>query len=204
MIHDRTGGLRHWVPRVAPAITTTTVLIAARVWGANGAEHAVGTAFLMGSFAAGAAGLGVSSALGMNGDRAITGLAFGGAVVFSMVGVAAYSDPLPLPILLWLISTVAVYAVCARYWREDMRAELGHLRALERDREQHRHGVQVEEIRAGSARAVAETTRDAVEAAQLLAAWQHRQALDVHPDLAGIDAASKILLGEEEKDRSKG
>lgn len=197
-IHDRTGGLRHWTPRLAPAITTTTLLAAARVWNADGAEHSIADAFLMGAFAAGSAGLGISSAVGTNGHSGITGVAFGGAAVFSMVGVAAYADPLPLPILLWLIATIAVYAVCARYWREDMRAELGHLRALEQAREQHRHGERVEEIRAAAAKDVAETTRDAAQAAQLLAAWQHRQALDIHPDLAGIDALSKLAFAEQE------
>lgn len=194
---DRMSGVRHWTPRIAPAITTTTVLIAARAWNADGAEHSVSAAVLMGVFAAGSAGLGLASASGTNGHTAITSVAFAGAAAFATAGVAAYSDGLPLPILLWLLATVAVYAVCSRYWREDLRAELDHQRTMEKTREDHRHGIAVEAIRARAAKDVAETAKDAAQAASMLAAWQHRQMLDVHPDLAGFDAASKLLLGDD-------
>lgn len=190
----RTSGIRHWTPRVAPAITTTTVLIAARAWNADGAEHSIGAAILMGSLAVGSAGFGIASAGGENSNPTITALSFAGAGAFATAGVAAYSDGLPLPILLWLLATIAVYAVCSRYWREDLRAELDHQRAMEKTREDHRHGLQVEALRGKTAERVAETTRDAAYAAQLLAAHAHRQMLDVHPDLAGIDAAAKILF----------
>lgn len=202
-ITDRTGGLRHWTPRVAPAITTTTVLAAARAWNTAGAEHAISTVFLMGAFSAGSAWLGMSSASGVNGDPGITALGFGAAGTFAMAGVAAYTDGWELPVLLWLIATIAVYAFAVKYWREDMRAELGHLRALERDREKYRHVERVELTRARSARDVAELTHDATYAAQIVAARQHRQMLADHPELAGFGIAAEILLGDGAKEASE-
>lgn len=42
---------RHWLalitPKAAPALATSTVLILARIWNANGAEHSIGNAVLM-------------------------------------------------------------------------------------------------------------------------------------------------------------
>jgi hypothetical protein len=199
MTTDYSSGLRHWAPRIAPAICTTTILAAARAWNLHGAEHSMGAAFLMGAFAAGSGAAGLASASGTNGDPAITALAFAGAGTFAMAGVAAYSGPLPLPILLWLIATIAAYAMAARYWRDDRRAETQHTRTRELQAADHDNAQRIEAIRARAAKDVAETTRDAAQAAQMLAAWQHRQMLDVHPDLAGLDYASKLLLGDEEK-----
>jgi hypothetical protein len=200
---DTAARLGRLTARAAPAICTTTILAAARAWNADGAEHSFGAAFLMGAFAAGAGAAGFVSACKPHGDPAITALGLGIAGTFAMAGVAAYSDPLPLPILLWLIATIAAYAMAARYWRDDRRAELQHLRAMERDRAKHRHGERVEEIRGRTAEKVAETTHDALQAAQMLAAWQHRKALDVHPDLAGFGIAADILLGDKEKQPSE-
>jgi hypothetical protein len=202
-ITDRTGGLRHWTPRVAPAITTTTFLTAARVWHENGG-HSIGTVWLMGAFATSCGMAGMSSAGGINGDPVITSVGFGGAAAFAMGGAAAYYDSLPLAVMLWLIATIAAYAVCAKYWRQDMRAELDHLRALERDREKYRHVERVELTRSRSARDVAELTSDAARAHQMLEeAKRHRQMLNDHPELAGFGIAAEILLGEKNKEQAE-
>lgn len=200
MIHDRTGGIRYWTPRVAPAVTTTTVLIAARVWNADGAEHAVGAGLLMGAFAVGSGAAGLASACKQHGDPVITALGFAGAGTFAMAGVAAYTGPLPLPILLWLIATIAVYAVCARYWREDRREEFRHLRVLERERQRYGHEEKLAETQVRGARDIAEV---ALKAAQLREAYEHRRILDEHPELAAFGMAAEILLGGKEKEATE-
>lgn len=199
MTTDTAARLGRFTSRAAPVIATTTILAAARAWNLNGAEHSVGAAFLMGAFAVGSGAAGLASASGTHGDPAITAIAFAGAGTFAMAGVAAYSGPLPLPILLWLIATIATYAMAARYWRDDRRAEIRHARVRELQAADHDNAQRIEAIRARAAKDVAETTKDAAQAAQMLAAWQHRQMLDVHPDLAGLDIASKLLLGDGEK-----
>jgi hypothetical protein len=183
--------------RAAPAICTTTILAAARAWNADGAEHAVGAAFLMGAFAAGSGGAGLASAAKQHGDPAITALGFAGAGTFAMAGVAAYTDPLPLPILLWLIATIAAYAMCAKYWREDRREEFRHLRALERERTQYAHKEKLAETQVRGARDIAES---ALRAAQLREAYEHRRILDEHPELTAFGIAAEILLGNKEKE----
>lgn len=190
--------------RTAPAICTTTILAAARAWNINGAEHSVGAAFLMGAFAAGSGFGGFVSACKPHGDPAITAIGLAGAGTFAMAGVAAYTDPLPLPILLWLIATIATYAMAARYWRDDRREELRHLRAMERERAQHRHAIEVEGIRGRTAEKVAETTKDAAYAVQLLAAHQHRQMLNDHPEWAAYGIAADILLSDNDAKQTAG
>jgi hypothetical protein len=196
---DTAARLGRLTARAAPAIATTTILAAARAWNINGAEHSVGAAFLMGAFAAGSGFGGLVSACKPHGDPAITALGFAGAGTFALAGVAAYTDPLPLPILLWLIATIATYAMAARYWRDDRRAELQHLRALERARAEYQHKETLAETKVRGARDVAEA---ALHAAQLREAFEHRRILDEHPELAGFGIAAEILFGDKEKEEA--
>jgi hypothetical protein len=194
-------GLGHWTPRIAPAITTTTVLIAARAWNAEGAEHSIGAAVLMGAFALGSGGLGVVSAGALNSDPVITGMAFSGCGAFAVAGVAAYSDGLALPVLLWLLATAAVYGVCVRYWREDRRADAEHGRTVELRHMDHRHTETVEDIRR---QAAVETAEASAYARQLEEAWRHKQAAaasTVHPDLA--DLAAKTMFPQPDEAREE-
>ncbi|MFJ9772681.1 hypothetical protein ACIRVF_15785 [Kitasatospora sp. NPDC101157] len=173
----RTAGtwLRDNGPRLAPGLTTTTVLILARVWNANGAEHSIGNAILMGALSLGSAAAGYVSATSEHGHEIITATAFTGTGAFALAGVAAYSDELPLPLLLWVLATAAVYALAARYWREDKRETTAFertyaLRSLER-------GTDLQ-IAAVDAQARIEVAREATAyAAQLTAAILERHNL---------------------------
>ncbi|TJZ99696.1 hypothetical protein [Actinacidiphila oryziradicis] len=158
---------RHWLatasPKAAPAIATSTVLILARIWNANGAQHSIGDAALMGVLATGAAVAGGLAAAGRNGDPAVTGAAFTASGALAVAGVAGYADGLPLPLLLWAIATVLSYALAARYWREDRRESVAYDRHTIERRETQRHVETVEVIRA---RASVETARVQIDVAR--------------------------------------
>lgn len=145
---------RHWlaaaVPKAAPALATSTVLILARIWNAQGAEHSVGNAVLMGVLAAGAAAAGGLSASGPHGDGMVTAAAFGTSGALALAGVAAYADGMPLPLLLWAITTTVAYVLAARHWRTDRRDTLAHHRHLTERQAEHGHTERVEAIRAGA------------------------------------------------------
>ncbi|WP_051757132.1 hypothetical protein [Kitasatospora purpeofusca] len=128
---------RRHTARLAPGLSTTTILIAARVWSEQGARHSFGDAVLMGALTLGAAAAGTVSAKHANGHYLLTTTCYAAAGTTAVCGAAAYSDGLALPILLWLLATVAVYALAARYWREDRRTATAHantyeLRSMER------------------------------------------------------------------------
>ncbi len=179
-------GLAALVPKSAPALATSTVLILARVWNANGAEHSVGDAALMGTLATAAAVAGSLAAIGGTGD-AVTGTAYAAAGVLALSGVAAYSDGVSLPLLLWGISTVLAYALAARYWREDRRETTAFERQMTARREDHRHAETVEVIRA---RAQVETARETGAYAAALA-----QAITARQALPGFDPAALLQGG---------
>ena len=116
---------RHWLalaaPKAAPALATSTVLILARIWNANGAEHSVGNAALMTALALGAAAAGAFACVGRAGDRVIAGTAFATSGGLALAGVAGYADGLSLPLLLWALATAVAYGLAARHWRTDRR-----------------------------------------------------------------------------------
>ena len=125
--------------KAAPMAATTTVLVLARLWNASGAEHDQGAAFLMGALAVGTAAAGVVFTNGHHGDATSSALAFTGAGTFALAGVAAYTDELPLPLLLWSVATILAYILAHRVWREDRRAGEAHARDMEKLREKHLH-----------------------------------------------------------------
>jgi hypothetical protein len=180
---------RHWLadaaPKVAPAIATSTVLILARIWNANGAEHSIGDAALMGTFALGAALAGGALATGEHGESTAAAVGFTAAGTFALAGAAAYSDGLPMPLLLWSVATVLSYVLAFRYWRTDKRDLVAYDRATEARRETQRHVETVEVIRA---RAQVETARAGGEYATALAA-----ALTARATLPGFDP---VALGK--------
>lgn len=157
-------------PRAVPALTTTTVLIAARWWNTQGAEGSWETVALMGAFAAGGFGVGVAGD-----DKTFSAVGFSVAGAAATAGAAAYSDGLALPILLWLLATVLVYAVTARRWRTERRETLVFDRDSVVRREMFAHAETVEAIRA---RAAVETAAAQAYAVELAAAYRHRAALD--------------------------
>ncbi|MFE0577776.1 hypothetical protein [Streptomyces sp. NPDC058874] len=145
---------RHWLaealPKAAPAVATTTVLILGRIWNANGAEHSTGNAALMVVLAAGAATAGAFASAGRNGDGVLSGTAFAASGGLALAGVVGYADGLSLPLLLWAIATAITYGLAARYWRTDRRATVAHERHTSERREEHAHIERVEALRAGA------------------------------------------------------
>ncbi|MCM2419005.1 hypothetical protein [Streptomyces sp. RKAG293] len=186
--HNTTGRrIMAALPKAAPAIATSTVLILARIWNANGAEHSVGDAWLMGTLATGAAIAGGSAASGRNGDSTLAGTAFAASGTLAFVGVAAYADGLPLPLLLWAVATVLAYALAARYWRTDRRETVAYDRRTVERHDDHRHVETVEVIRA---RAQVESAQAGGAYATALAA-----ALTARATLPGFDPAALTRSG---------
>ncbi|MFF5008625.1 hypothetical protein ACFY3G_38050 [Streptomyces phaeochromogenes] len=170
---------RHWLaliaPKAAPALATSTVLILARIWNANGAEHSVGNAVLMTALSLAAAAAGACASVGRAGDPVIAGTAFAASGGLALAGVAGYADGLSLPLLLWVLATTAAYGLAARYWREDRRERVAYERQTSGRREEHAHIERVEALKAGAQIEVART--GAAYAEQLATALLTRAAL---------------------------
>ncbi|GLP66626.1 hypothetical protein TUSST3_32470 [Streptomyces sp. TUS-ST3] len=190
---------RHWLalaaPKAAPALATTTVLALARIWNANGAEHSVGNAVLMGALSLGAAAAGVVAG-NSTGDSVLVGTAFAASGSLAFAGVAGYADGMPLPLLLWSLATTGAYALGARYWRTDRRETLAHQRDITDRREERAHVERIETLRATTQVEVART--GAAYAEQLAAALVHRAALP------GFDPTALERAGLPELAASKG
>jgi hypothetical protein len=182
---------RHWLtdlaPKAAPALATTTVLALARIWNANGAQHSIGDAAVVGVLAAGAAFAGNALATGENGEGTAAAVGFTAAGTLAFAGVAAYSDGLPLPLLLWSIATVLSYVLAFRHWRTDKRETTAYERASVDRRETQRHVETVEVIRA---RAHVEAAQAGGTYATALAA-----ALTARAALPGFDPATLTTAG---------
>ncbi|MFG2500037.1 hypothetical protein ACGFSB_17725 [Streptomyces sp. NPDC048441] len=181
---------RHWLaiiaPKAAPALATSTVLILARIWNANGAEHSAGNAVLMAALSLAAGAAGAFASAGFAGDRVIAGTAFATSGALAFTGVAGYSDGLSLPLLLWVLATVVAYGLAARYWRTDHRERVAHERHTTERREEHAHIERVEALRAGAQIEVART--GAAYAEQLATALLTRAALPGFDPKALADA----------------
>ncbi|MFD8545784.1 hypothetical protein [Streptomyces sp. NPDC059649] len=182
---------RHWLaaatPKAAPAVATSTVLILARIWNANGAEHSVGNAALMTVLAAAAAAAGACASVGHAGDGVLAGTAFAASGGLALAGVAGYADGLSLPLVLWALATVIAYALAARYWRTDRRETVAHERHVSEQRETRAHIERVEALRAG---AQIETARVGAAYADQLAT-----ALVTRAILPGFDPAALTKAG---------
>ncbi|MGD3107547.1 hypothetical protein [Streptomyces sp. YGL11-2] len=183
-MNERTTA-RHWLaaaaPKAAPAIATSTVLILARIWNANGAEHSVGNAVLMTVLAAAAATAGAFASVGCSGDGVLAGTAFAASGGLALAGVAGYADGLSLPLLLWALATAVAYGLAARYWRTDRRETLAHKRRTAERREEHAHVERVEAIRG---RTQIEVAREASTYAAALA-----EAMTARATLPGYNPA---------------
>lgn len=182
---------RHWLaiiaPKAAPALATSTVLILARIWNANGAEHSIGNAVLMTALSLAAAAAGVCASIGQAGDSVIAGTAFAASGGLALAGVAGYADGLSLPLLLWVLATAIAYGLAARYWRTDRRECIAHERQTSARREEQAHIERVEALRAGAQIEVART--GAAYAEQLA------QALITRAILPGFDSKAVEAAG---------
>ncbi|MFK0282555.1 hypothetical protein ACIQVL_19095 [Streptomyces sp. NPDC090499] len=181
---------RHWLatatPKAAPAIATTTVLALARIWNANGAEHSVGNAVLMGALSLGSAAAGVVAG-NATGDSVLVGTAFAASGALAFAGVAGYADGMPLPLLLWSLATTGAYALAARYWRTDRRERVAYQRQTSERREERAHIERVETLHASTQ----------VEVARAGAAYaeQLAQALVTRATLPGFDPKALEAAG---------
>ncbi|NUL05345.1 hypothetical protein HRW07_19330 [Streptomyces lunaelactis] len=182
---------RHWLaliaPKAAPAVATSTVLILARIWNANGAEHSVGNAALMTVLAIGAAAAGAFAAAGRSGDGVLAGTAFAASGGLALAGVAGYADGWSLPLLLWALATAIAYGLAARYWRTDRRDTVAYERHTIERREEYGHIERVEMIRS---RTQIEVAREGAAYAEALA-----QALTARAALPGFDPAAITRTG---------
>ncbi|MFF4230076.1 hypothetical protein [Streptomyces sp. NPDC001820] len=182
---------RHWVmdalPKAAPALATSTVLILGRIWNTNGAEHSVGNAALMTVLATGAAAAGAFASAGRAGDRTIAGTAFATSGGLVLAAVSGYADGISLPLLLWVLATAVAYGLAARYWRTDRRDAVAYERRIGEKREDHVHIERVETIRG---RTQIEVAREGTAYAEALA-----QALTARATLPGFDPAALTRAG---------
>jgi len=103
--------------RIVPALSTTTALILARVWNAQGAASSVGDAALMIALAAGATLHGTISATKVHGGHVLTAVEFAAAGSFALIAPAAYTTSTALALILWLVATGLVYGMSNRHWR---------------------------------------------------------------------------------------
>ncbi|MEV6194778.1 hypothetical protein AB0M19_20565 [Streptomyces sp. NPDC051920] len=194
---------RHWLaviaPKAAPALATSTVLILARIWNANGAEHSIGNAVLMTALSLAAAAAGVCASIGRAGDSVIAGTAFAVSGGLALAGIAGYADGLSLPLLLWILATATAYGLAARYWRTDRREHIAHVRQTSARREEHAHIERVEALRAGTQIEVART--GAAYAEQLAQALITRAVLPGFDskavEAAGLPELPSVSIGKE-------
>ncbi|MER5469814.1 hypothetical protein [Streptomyces sp. NPDC002685] len=194
---------RHWLaliaPKAAPALATSTVLILARIWNANGAEHSLGNAVLMTALSLAAATAGVCASIGRAGDPVIAGTAFAASGGLTLAGVAGYADGLSLPLLLWVLTTAIAYGLAARYWRDDRRTRVAYERHVSDRSEEHAHIERVEALRAGAQIEVART--GAAYAEQLAQALITRAVLpgfnSKAVEAAGLPELPSVSIGKE-------
>ncbi|GAA1525820.1 hypothetical protein GCM10009730_38000 [Streptomyces albidochromogenes] len=175
------------LPKLAPAIATSTVLILGRIWNANGAEHSVGNATLMVVLATGAAAAGAFASAGRSGDGVLAGTCFAASGGLALAGVAGYADGWSLPLLLWALATAVAYGLAARHWRTDRRDTVAYERQTTERRETHAHTERVEALRAG---AQIEVAREGAAYATALA-----QALTARATLPGFDPVELTRAG---------
>jgi hypothetical protein len=114
-----------------PALPSTVVLGAARVWHYQGAAHSKGDAFLMSALALGAGYLGCAAASGPNGSNTLASVGMGAAGTFAAVAVVGYSNGWALPVIVWSAATALVYGLAAKVWHGESREERAHRRAMD-------------------------------------------------------------------------
>ncbi|MFF1399399.1 hypothetical protein ACFVZD_37075 [Streptomyces sp. NPDC058287] len=161
--------------RIAPVLVTTAATALAWAWHESLPEGSAQPLWIGGGSAALAALAGTISAAKRNGDKDITQFAFAAGGTLALLGITAWTPDWPLRILMWVLSTAAVYAVCAPLWRGDRR--------LERE---HRHERVMAETEGRNAVALAMVERETrADEAQ----WAHRT------EVARVQAISKAVEG---------
>ncbi|MCU4750293.1 hypothetical protein [Streptomyces sp. G-5] len=117
--------LPEWVvsnaSRIAPALVTTTAWVLARAWylEAGGSLEPL----LIGGALTALTGTAAIIAATRRVDSAVSSVAFAASGTFAVVGLAAWTPHWSLSVLLWLIVTAGIYALCVPAWRRDRRDE---------------------------------------------------------------------------------
>ncbi|MEV5348963.1 hypothetical protein [Streptomyces achromogenes] len=159
--------------RIAPGLVTTAATALAWGWHEQLPDGSAQPLWISGTLAALAAAAGTVSAAKQHGEAETTRMAFAAGGTLALLGVAAWTPLWSLRALLWLVSTAAVYAVCAPLWRGDRRLE----------REQHHERVMAEtEGRTQVALALVEGQTRIAERQ-----WSHRT------EVARVEAISKTV-----------
>ncbi|MGD6757301.1 hypothetical protein [Streptomyces sp. BH105] len=112
--------------RIAPGLATTATSVLAWMWHEQLPEGSTLPLWTMGLLAAVTAAVGTVAAAKKHGDRETARLSLAGTVTLAVTGVAAWTPDSALRLLLWLLSTAVVYAVCAFLWREDRKEARTH------------------------------------------------------------------------------
>lgn len=109
--------------RIAPGLATTTATGLAWMWHLQLPDGSTEPLWVSGALAALAGAAGTVSAAKPNSDSTTTKSAFALGGALALIGVAAWTPHWPLRVLLGLLGTAAVYAICAPVWRGDRRIE---------------------------------------------------------------------------------
>jgi hypothetical protein len=125
--------------RFAPGLITTAATALAWAWHEQLPDGSLEPLWIGGLLTAVAGAAGIISAAKQHGDAETTRFAFGAAGVTTLLGIAAWTPDWALRVLLWLIGTAAVYAVCAPLWRKDRREERAQQHELKLAEASHRN-----------------------------------------------------------------
>ncbi|MEU3084077.1 hypothetical protein ABZ697_27660 [Streptomyces albidoflavus] len=157
--------------RLAPGLVTTTAAALAWLWHEQLPDGSAQPLWISGSLAALAAAAGTVSAAKQHGEAQTTRFAYAAGGTLALLGVAAWTPHSALRALLWLVSTAAVYAVCAPWWRDDRHRERDH---------HHARLMAESAARAQVTAALIESQTRVTEAA-----WAH------HAEVARVEAISR-------------
>ncbi|MEU9778457.1 hypothetical protein [Streptomyces sp. NPDC047968] len=155
---------------ITTGVSAGTLLILARIWNAQGAEHDAGAAALMLAFGAAAGAL----AFRLDDDTA-QAVSAGGALTFGALAVAVYSDPIAPSLIIWAVALIASCILIGRSHREDHRVETAHRHDMEARRLERGVDLSIAQVEAQSRIDVAREQSAAVAAIE--AAMAHRAAL---------------------------
>ncbi|AVZ77976.1 hypothetical protein SLUN_38780 (plasmid) [Streptomyces lunaelactis] len=156
---------------VATTVSAGTLLLLARVWNAQGAQHDTGAAALMIAFGA------ASGALAFRMDDATAqATAAGGALTFGALAVAVYADPIAPSLIIWAVALIASCILIGRSHREDHREEKTHRYDMEARRLERGVDLSIAQVSAQARIEVAREQSAAVAAIE--AAMAHRAALN--------------------------
>ncbi|GAA1376685.1 hypothetical protein ACFPK5_00920 [Streptomyces beijiangensis] len=163
--------LREHQAYVGTAVSAGTLLLLARIWNAQGAEHSVGAAALMLTFGGACATFAVRLD-----DETAQAVTAGGALTFGALTVAVYADPIAPSLIIWAVALIASCILIGRSHRDDHRELKTHRYDMEARRLERGVDLSIAQVNASSRIEVAREQSAAVAA--IGEAIAHRAALD--------------------------